>query len=361
MRVLYLHQQPCIRTLKYAAGLRAVRPDIELAFAYRGRTLTEFYGQGDELFDHWWRLGDDLAGDLRQVLAAWEPDLVHSHNLPDALTVLALEVADVPVIHDVHDMHSLRSTPYEDGFPDPGDATALERAAVEGCHALITVSEPLLEELARRYALPAVTCIYPNYALARDLPPELPEARENGRPRVVYQGTLSRCGGHYDLREIFAEIAAQGVDLHVHPARDEPAYREIDGVTVHPTVPPAELMRRLPAYDFGWAGFNGTLNRAHLDTALPNKAFEYMGCGLPVITLEHKALAGLVQAEGVGLVLGSVGELAERLRTVDGAALRARVAAARERFTVEGNVGRIAGLYDAVRRPAPAPTGPPAL
>ncbi len=30
-------------------------------------------------------------------------------------------------------------------------------------------------------------------------------------------------------------------------------------------------MGTLPQYDLGWAGFNATLNGAHLDTVLPNK------------------------------------------------------------------------------------------
>ena len=39
MRVLFLHQQPCVRALKYAVGLRAVRPErcvalIRLASTY---------------------------------------------------------------------------------------------------------------------------------------------------------------------------------------------------------------------------------------------------------------------------------------------------------------------------------------
>ncbi len=360
MRVLFVHQQPCVRALKYAVGLRAVRPELELGFAYRGRTLTEFYGSGDELFDRWWRLGADLAGDLERVLEEWEPDLVHSHNLPDALTVLALELADVPVIHDVHDMHSLRSTPYEDGFPDPGDADELERAAVEGCAGLITVSDVLLGELAARYELPAHTRVHPNFALARDLPAILPEPA-GGPPRIVYQGTLSRGGGHYDLYELFAAIAAQGIELHVFAAREAAAYRELAGVTVHDPLPPAELMRALPAYDFGWAGFNSALNAAHLDTARPNKAFEYLACGLPVITLPHRALARLVDEERIGVVLDRVEDLGAALGQLDVPALRARVAAVRGRFTVEGNMGQIVGLYDELTRPVRTPTGPPAL
>jgi glycosyltransferase involved in cell wall biosynthesis len=351
-----------MRSLKYAVGLRAVRPELELGFAYRGRTLTEFYGSGDELFDRWWRLGDDLAGDLERVITEWEPDLVHSHNLPDLLTVLALEVTDVPVIHDVHDMQSLRSTPYEDGFPDPGDAAELERAAVEGCAGLITVSDVLLGELAARYGLPAHTRVHPNYALAGHLPAVLPEPA-GGPPRLVYQGTLSSSGGHYDLHDIFARIAAQGIALHVYPAREAPSYRSIEGVTVHDPLSPADLMAALPSYDFGWAGFNAKLNAAHLDTALPNKAFEYVGCGLPVITLRHRALARLVEEEGIGVALDRVEDLGAALETLDRPALRRRVAAARAGFTVEGNMSPIIGLYDelSLTRPAPTPTAPPAL
>jgi hypothetical protein len=208
MRVLFLHQQPCMRALKYAVGLRSAGAPLELGFAYRGRTLSAFYGTGDELFDHWWRIGPDLRADLGRVIAEWKPDLIHSHNLPDLLTVLALEVTEgrVPVIHDVHDMQSLRHTPYEDGFPDAGDPAGLEQAAVEGSAALITVSDELLGELADRYRLPARTRTFANYALAQDPPATLPspDRPAGDPPRLVYQGTLSCSHGHYDLREIFA-------------------------------------------------------------------------------------------------------------------------------------------------------------
>ena len=149
MRVLFLQQQPCIRALKYAVALRSALPGIQLGFAYQGKTLSGWYGSGDELFERWWNLGSEPLKGLRQVGEEFRPDLIHSHNLPDSLTAIALELfaGRVPVVHDVHDLQSLRRTPYEHGFPEPIEALALEQLAIEGCSALVTVSDELLEEI----------------------------------------------------------------------------------------------------------------------------------------------------------------------------------------------------------------------
>ena len=88
MRVLFLQQQPCVRALKYAVGLGG---QVTLGFAYRGRTLSELYGAGDELFDAWYPLGEDPEASLPGSIEAFAPDVIHSHNLPDELTVLAID------------------------------------------------------------------------------------------------------------------------------------------------------------------------------------------------------------------------------------------------------------------------------
>jgi glycosyltransferase involved in cell wall biosynthesis len=358
MRVLFLQQQPCIRTLKYAAGLRGAPGNIRLGFAYRGRTLSEWYGSGDELFEGWWRLGPDPAAGLAREMAEFAPQVIHSHNLPDALTVVALDIAGgrVPVIHDVHDLQSLRRTPYEDGFPEPEDPLALEATAVRESDALLTVSPELLAEVASRYGLPPVSAVFPNYALRRDLPAELPpvQAFRDGAAHLVYQGTLSTTGSHYDLRDIFTAIASQGLRLDVYPSRPQPAYLALAGrqptMRCHDRLPPSRLLEVLPRYDFGWAGFNATLNGPHLDTALPNKAFEYLGCGLPVLTLGHRALARLVREEGVGISLPALEGLPQALEALDLPLLRRHIASVRLRFTIEAHIHEVVELYETVAR-----------
>jgi glycosyltransferase involved in cell wall biosynthesis len=353
VKVLFLQRQPCIRAMKYAIGLRARVPGVRLGFAYQGRTLTSWYGAGDELFERWWHLP---ASDPREALAAavaeFRPDVIHSHNLPDVLTVLALDVADgrVPVIHDVHDMQSLRATPYEDGFDDPEDQDVLEREAVEGCAGLIAVSEEMREELAARYTLPTHTLLFANYALSRDIAQSIaPGQSDDGPLRVVYQGSLSANGSHYDLRDHFRAVGDAGLLLDVYPNRDAPAYRElaqtVPGMRLMRSLAPADLMRALPAYDVGWAAFNPLLNAAHMDTALPNKAFEYLASGLPIAAGPHGALRRLVREHGVGVAIDRAGELEARVEEKGLARLRERVRDRRRLFTVEGHIGALAELY----------------
>ena len=75
MRVLFLQQQPCVRAMKYAVGLAGRSSS---ASPTAGRTLSELYGAGDELFEAWYPLGDDPAAALPEIVEAFAPDVIHS-------------------------------------------------------------------------------------------------------------------------------------------------------------------------------------------------------------------------------------------------------------------------------------------
>jgi glycosyltransferase involved in cell wall biosynthesis len=369
MNVLFVQRQPCIRSLKYAEGLRSTRAEISVSFAYENATLTEFYGHGDELFEEWIPLGTDPAARLGKIAEAREIDLVHCHNGPDTLTNVCLDLfaGHTPVVHDVHDLMSARRTDYHDAlvrsrrsevadkagaaFVPPPFWLGEERRAMEESDAVIAVSSEIFE-LARGcgYTFPAETLTYANYTPASFVPRDLPPLETTGRrrPRVVYEGTLNDDGGHYDLREVFTALAGEGLEVHIYPSRDNAVYaafaQATEGIYYHERLPPISLLEELRQYDAGWAGFNDALNATHLDTVLPNKLFEYIASGLPVISFRHRAMARFLERTGAGLVVDQIGGLRERMGEIRLAATRARDL--REEFTVEANIGRVVSLYE---------------
>ncbi len=155
----------------------------------------------------------------------------------------------------------------------------------------MTISPELVAELAARYTLPRHVSPTPTTRSARDLPRELPAPR--GR------AAAARLPGHaVDQRRPLRPARPVRRDRRAgHLARRLPGARgaRVPRDPGHPRPRPAAARPRCCAsssdYDFGWAGFNAGLNGAHLDTALPNKLYEYLGCGLPVITLQHTRAA----------------------------------------------------------------------
>jgi glycosyltransferase involved in cell wall biosynthesis len=358
MHILFVQPQPCIRALKYAEGLSKTHPRIRLSFAYSGKTLTELYGQGNECFEAWFALGDNPVTELLNIVDTCDVNLIHSHNGPDTLTNLCIDLfgREIPIVHDIHDLMSARKTTYEDGLNRKGKEPNWreeERQAIERSDGVIAVSDEIFNIVRRQgYRLPEITHVYANYIPERFIPKTVPQTDGNiaHRPiRIVYEGFVSSNGGHYDLRTIFRAVAAEGIEVHIYPSRDNLDYQTladtVPNIVYHPSLAPEKLFEEITQYDFGWAGFDDTLNRVHLDTVLPNKLFEYIACGLPVISFPHKALKRFLETHRVGLVIDAVSGLAERLRAPEMVAVRENVRGLRWDFTVEANLEWIVDIY----------------
>lgn len=173
MRVLILRGQPSARARVQATALSAERPEIEVALARRG-------SRGGEGLAREWELAERPARGLREAIADFSPDVIHSHGPSPLLTVCANELtaARIPVIHDLGRTKRVAIDP------------DLERRAVEESAALIVPSQELLEELSSRFAPPALTCVFPSYPLARELPPDerhLSAESQIGRLASLYE------------------------------------------------------------------------------------------------------------------------------------------------------------------------------
>ena len=365
-RILFLEPQPCIRALKYAEGLKwAFGGNIRIAFGFIYHTLNKLYGRGDEVFDNLVKLNpDNLTGDIRRLAKEFKPLIIHSHNAPDLLTISAIEAVkgEVPVIHDCHEALTLRDTGY---YASDGEGTIRneyprqEKVANEGSDGRIYVTEGVRDYIQRRYDVdPSRDMVFYSYVSNSMLPNHFQRklSERDGQIHVVYIGTVTSKveDSHYDLRDIFREIADQGIHLHMYVsiwgARDK-AYRHLadenDFIHYHGHLDQRILLYEITKYDYGWAGFNvNQKNRKHLDVALPNKVFEYIACGLPVLAFPHKNLAEFLGRFKVGLVFNSVDEMASQIENMEIKGIRKHVLSVRDGVTVEKNIHNLINYYE---------------
>jgi glycosyltransferase involved in cell wall biosynthesis len=353
MRVLYLQPQPCIRALKLAKGLRWVLgEDVSIVFGYLDRTLTELYGYGDEVFDEFVKLiREDPEKSISELAERHKPHIIHSHNAPDFLTVSAINaVDDIPIIHDTHDALTMRKMGYYAGDDEDKiqEYAEEEMIANKESNGRLYVTEGVGDYIRKRYRIdPEPELVFHNY-VSRDLiPVELDEklSSKDGETHIAYAGTITSKieGHHYDLREIFREIARNRLHIHIYASREDEEYRQLADesrfIHYHGHLDQRVLLQELTKYDFGWAGFNDVMNKEHLDVALPNKAFEYIACGLPVLTLPHKTLSEFVEEHKVGLVINSFDDVKDQLWESN--KIKEIVIKKRYEFTIENNINQL--------------------
>ena len=363
MKILFLEEQPCIRAFKYAKGLRFFCDKIELDFAYCGKTLNDFYGQGDELFNGWYKIKNGNNLEIQSTVKRVNPDILHCHNAPDSLTVACIHFfkGKIPIIHDVHDLLSVRNTGYDDGIVRGNcnyfKITEEEKIAFERSDGIIAVSGAILDLASKKYDLDSRrSLVFPNF-IATDMVPRVLKNKLSGGDdmiNIVYEGHLDRIrsGGHYDLFDIFKGIANQGINIHIYPSRENEIYKKLSKeeglIHYHGSIQPVQLLNELTKYDFGWAGFNTSRNRVHTDTVMANKIFDYIAAGLPVLSFPHKSQKNFLKSNSIGIIVSDLKGLKAKLLSPFLKEVKKHVLEKRFFFTMENQIGKVYRFYEEV-------------
>lgn len=360
MNILFLQEQPCIRALKYAQGLKKYSKELRLFFGFCGKTLSELYGHGDELFCEWIKLNRLPEEAIPDIIKELRIDLIHSHNAPDDLTVASIHSMGngFPIIHDIHDLISIRNSPYDDGIDrivsDHQHICQQEKTAIEQSRGIIAVSEEIISIIHQKYNLDLrKVLVFPNFAsqdmIPNSLRPKLSE--KDGETHIVYEGHLDKDngGGHYDLLDIFREIAEQEIHIHIYGSWESKIYRKLASenkfIHYHGRLSSNLLLEEITQYDFGWAGFNILVNKIHADTVLANKTFEYICAGLPVISFPHHAQKKFIETHKVGIVIEDLNVLRHSLMHPRIDSIRRSVLKQRHSFTVKNYIGSLYDFY----------------
>ena len=271
---------------------------------------------------HEWR----LARRLRQL----RPTFLHAH---DSNALLAVAIAAgrlrVPFVLDAHELwlgRPPRDRPGLYRFAFRAWYTLLERLLVPRAASVVTVSAPIARHLERRYRLPTVELV-PNYPdigrpvkrrEIRDLVRGLPAPA----PIVLHLGAYLPDRGLEQLIEALVEVEdAHLVVLGVGPRA--PALAELAGrlgvggrVHLVPPVPSDDVVDYTASATIGVAPIvPTTLNNAY---SLPNKLFQYMAAGVPVLASRLPQLTEIVEASEAGVTVNTrdVPALAAALRSL---------------------------------------------
>jgi glycosyltransferase involved in cell wall biosynthesis len=304
------------RVRREAAALAADGHDVtvlELARVPAGSTLDGFSRQSVSP-PEWMRRG--LPFHLyRLAFLAWfvkgivglRPDVVHAHDAAMLLPgIFGSRLTGAMLVYDSHELAT--SVPYRERSW-AWFVGAIERLVVPRCAAVITVSNGIAIRLCERYRLPRTPTVVRNVtALRVQGDGRLREQLRIGRgtPLLLHQGAPAPARGCELLVAAVAELAGvrlaflgnpqPGYEAELREAIARSGARE--RIALLPSVSLGELLAHTAEADVGVTLLQDTCENHRL--ALPNKLFEYISAGVPVVASDLPETRRLVEHYGVG-------------------------------------------------------------
>jgi glycosyltransferase involved in cell wall biosynthesis len=213
--------------------------------------------------------------------------------------------------------------------------------AVPRCAGIITVSPPIVEELCRRYARSDVS-------LVRNVPSYQQVSRSQRLRQhlhlpqdahiALYQGAFSTNRGLERLIQAAAFLEPGNLIVFMGP--DTEGLRSqfesliasegvVDRVKMLPAVPYEELLDWTASADIGLIVYTPEHSQ-NVQMCLPNKLFEYLMVGLPILASQLDAVSDIIATYDVGRIIPSLTE--ETIGTAINAMLADHMALARMRY-----------------------------
>jgi glycosyltransferase involved in cell wall biosynthesis len=296
-----------------------------------------------------------------RAVARVRPDVVHAHDAAMLLPGLAgARLTGARLVYDSHELAT--SVPYRERFW-AWFVAAVERIGVRRADAVITVSDGIARRLQERFGLRETPVVVRNVCdLPAADPDEPPGALRRlaglpaGEPLILHQGAAALGRGCETLVRAVARLDRGHL---VFLGDGDPGYAErlaavaheegvADRVHVVRSVEPERLLTYTRDADVGVSLLEDTCENHRL--ALPNKLFEYVAAGVPVVVSDLPEAATLVRDHGIGWavraddVASVAGGVGRALGGGDDEALRR----AAVELSWERERGRLTGLYAAL-------------
>ena len=299
------------------------------------------------------------AAHLGRRVIPIRPDVCHANNLSPLPAALACKLLfGTRVIYDAHELE-----PERPGWSRLARwrARVVERACISHADHVVAVSEGRGAYMAGLYRIPPPTVIRNTPEQPRSIVSTGLRPSDNGAPAtLMYVGVIAIGRGLMQLVEVLpvlpdvrAVLVGPDMGLADDLLRRGAELGVSDRIEIRPAVPPDDVATILSQADAGYCGFENICLSYYLN--LPNKVFEYLLSGLPVVASDLPELRAFLSGTGAGVLFdpNSRDDLAEaitRLLREDQQELRARALRLGRENTWDGEQERLLDLYDDLDR-----------
>lgn len=248
---------------------------------------------------------------IRTLLAAlaWRADVYHAHNANTLLIArLAAGLRRARLVYDAHELETERNWGSSNLSPLVRRLWTLpERLFIQRADAVITVCDSIADQLERSYAVepPWVLRNMPRHqGFSRSVDVRAQIGLEQDKSLVLYQGGIKANRGIEQMIEAMtlldeAVLVLLGAGPMLEPMRAQVDERSLtDRVFFLGHIALANLPAYTASADLGLALIqNACLSYYY---SLPNKLFEYIHAGLPVVISDFPEMARVVRKYELG-------------------------------------------------------------
>ena len=328
MKIVKIGHHCCVRLQKEAIAL-SKRHDIHLLGHRIPNTVDCFKTIS------YWKTVEQLIEEVKQHKDA---DVFHIHNEPNWMVFAVKEaLPKKKIILDIHDSMLLRTR-------DWWNQRTEERAAYEMVDGVVYVNEVCKKIIN----LKKPSACLPSYVNERDMQYQ-PWERVGG---VVYEGLVQpadgkkvmQYGNYINTCKAFYD---SHIPFHIYSPKmnDEKTYNTYKDICfVEKAIHFKKLLIYLGMYDWGLVG--NIDKHKEWAVASPNKLFEYMAAGIPIVAINAKWCEKFVKKYKVGIVVKSAEELRERWD--ERKECQEKVLLNRRNFTMEKHIKAVEKLYEQV-------------
>ena len=324
MKVLVVAHRLCSRTMKQMAALskteelHLITNTIPTADLFK--TISFFHE----------------ARGLRDALKRYEDfDIIHAVSEPSWVIFAIREIfPNKKIVFDWHDAQIWRSKKIEDSSTE-------ERLASNWVDGIIVPSQS-----CKRLIDTKLPCLV--------LPPYVNEEHISYKSwgyigGIVYEGRVdvpefSKFMDYCKYEDLCKEFEKEGLEFSIYsPMSGRPRHLEVykNICSWNKGQQHDELINLMGVYDWGICG--NLKKFREWDVAMPNKLFEYMAAGIPIIALNARETGKFVEKHGIGIYVKSVQEIKDRWDERD--ACQKNVMLKRNQFTMEKHIHKVKELY----------------